>query len=156
FSAREASRAKATYQARYVRLGSIAARRRRFHAEIYRQAEEECPYPTAALGPVQRKGAAFWECLRLSLSVFHSGKYDAEDVAGPLRRCAMPSLEEVERLNRELAEHINHEARSDPSSPYAGKFVGIANGKVVVVSEDLHALSRQLREIEPDPRRVFW
>src|SRR5258707_8010131 len=68
----------------------------------------------------------------------------------------MSSLEEVQKLNRELGERINQEARSNPASPYAGKFVGIANGQVVVVSEDLNSLSRRLREIEPDNRRVFW
>ena len=41
-------------------------------------------------------------------------------------------LEEVQKVNRELAERINREARKDPTSPYAGKYVGIANGEVVV------------------------
>src|SRR5438093_12838970 len=67
----------------------------------------------------------------------------------------MSSLEEVQKANRELAERINDEARNDPSSPYAGRFVGIANGQVVVVTDDEESLYYRLAEIEPDPRRVF-
>ena len=68
----------------------------------------------------------------------------------------MTSLEEVQKLNRELAERINREARSDPTSPYAGKFVGIVDGQVVVVADDVPTLYYRLEEIEPDNRRVFW
>jgi hypothetical protein len=68
----------------------------------------------------------------------------------------MSSLEEVQKLNRELAERINDEARNDPTSPYAGKFVGIANGQVVAVTGDPESLYYRLKEIEPDHRRVFW
>jgi hypothetical protein len=67
----------------------------------------------------------------------------------------MSSLEEVQRLNRELAERINEEAKNNPHSPYAGKFVGIANGQVVVVTDDSDSLYYRLKEIEPDPRKVF-
>jgi hypothetical protein len=67
----------------------------------------------------------------------------------------MLSLEEVQKLNRELAQRINQEALDDPHSPYAGKWVGIANGQVVVVTDSLEALDYRLREIEPDPQRTF-
>ncbi len=67
----------------------------------------------------------------------------------------MSSLEQVQKANRELAQRINDEARNDPHSPYAGKFVGIANGQVVVVTDDPESLHYRLAEIEPDPRRVF-
>ncbi len=67
----------------------------------------------------------------------------------------MLSLEEVQKVNRELAERINEEAWKNPSSPYAGKYVGIVNGQVVVVTEDLDALYYRLREMEPDQRRAF-
>jgi hypothetical protein len=65
----------------------------------------------------------------------------------------MASVEEVQKLNRELGERIK-EARNDPTSPYAGKFVGIANGQVVF-TDDPESLYYRLEEIEPDPRRVF-
>lgn len=58
--------------------------------------------------------------------------------------------------NRELARHINEEAKKNPQSPYANKFVGIANGQVVVVTDDLNDLARRLEQIEPDPTKTFW
>lgn len=58
-------------------------------------------------------------------------------------------------INRDLANRINAEARSNPQSPYAHKFVGIANGKVVVIADDLEELVRQLRLAEPDPRKCY-
>jgi hypothetical protein len=69
---------------------------------------------------------------------------------------AMSSLEEVQKANRELAQRINDEARNDPYSPYAGKFVGIVNGQVVVVADDPKSLYHRLAEIEPDHHRAFW
>jgi len=68
----------------------------------------------------------------------------------------MSSLEEVQQRNRELAKRITEEARNDPQSPYAGKCVGIVNGQVVVVTQDIKLLLRRLREIESDPRWVFF
>jgi len=48
----------------------------------------------------------------------------------------MTPLSIVPNHNQELARRINQEARNDPMSPYAGKFVGIANGQVVVVADN--------------------
>ena len=67
----------------------------------------------------------------------------------------MLSLEEVQKLNRELGQRIFDDARKDPTSPYAGKFVGIANGQVVAVTDDSASLYYRLQEFEPDARRVF-
>ncbi len=67
----------------------------------------------------------------------------------------MDSLSVVQQRNRELAEQINREALSDPGSPYNGKFVGLANGKVVVVADSLDEMSKRLRQVEPDPQRTF-
>ena len=60
----------------------------------------------------------------------------------------------VLELNRELAREINEEALKNPQSPYAHKFVGIANGQVVVVAVELDELARRLRQIEPDPTKT--
>jgi hypothetical protein len=60
----------------------------------------------------------------------------------------------VHERNRLLARQINQEARRDPHSPYAGKFVGIANGQVVVVADDLDELVERLQQIEPDPAKT--
>jgi hypothetical protein len=61
--------------------------------------------------------------------------------------------QEAFRLSCELAQRINRETLTDPSSPYAGKFVGIANGQVVVVADDLGTMLRRLGEVEPNNRR---
>jgi hypothetical protein len=67
----------------------------------------------------------------------------------------MSIAENVQGLNRELARRINQEARNNPQSPYANKLVGIANGQVVVVSDDWDDLAQRLRQIEPDPTKTF-
>ena len=40
-------------------------------------------------------------------------------------------------------------------SPYANRFVGIANGKVVVIADTLTEMHRQLRKIEPDGSKCY-
>lgn len=67
----------------------------------------------------------------------------------------MSGTASVQDLNRDLARQINLEARANPQLPYAHKFVGIANGQVVVVADDFDAMVRRLRQIEPDPTRTF-
>jgi hypothetical protein len=67
----------------------------------------------------------------------------------------MSTANNVQELNRELARKINDEARRDPQSPYANKFVGIANGQVVVVADDLDDMVKRLRQIESDPAKTF-
>jgi hypothetical protein len=52
-----------------------------------------------------------------------------------------------------LARKINKKARSEPDSPYAGKFVGILDGKVVLIADSPEEGIRQLRAIVPDPMR---
>ena len=59
----------------------------------------------------------------------------------------------VQELNRDLASRINEEARRDPQSPYAGKYVGIANGQVVAVADNLNELVHLLKLAEPDPTK---
>jgi hypothetical protein len=61
----------------------------------------------------------------------------------------------IQDRNRELARQINEAARANPNSAYAGKFVGIANGQVVAVGEDLDEVVRDLHKVEPDPQKVF-
>ena len=67
----------------------------------------------------------------------------------------MPFAGTVQDINRQLARRINEEARSNPQSPYANKFVGIANGQVVVVADELDDLARRLRQLEPDPTKTL-
>ena len=68
----------------------------------------------------------------------------------------MSVADSVQDVNRELARRINQDARSNPQSPYANKFVGIANGQVVAVADDLDEMAGQLRQAEADPRKCFW
>jgi hypothetical protein len=68
---------------------------------------------------------------------------------------SMSGAKSVLDLNRELASKINEEALRNPQSPYANKFVGIANGQVVVVADDLDEVSERLRQAEPDTTRCF-
>jgi Tfp pilus assembly protein PilP len=66
----------------------------------------------------------------------------------------MQDLVTIVKENTELAERINREARSNPDSPYAGKYVGIANGKVAVVADTLTEAVRQLQQIERNRDRA--
>jgi hypothetical protein len=42
-----------------------------------------------------------------------------------------------------------------PQSPYAGKFVGLANGEIVVIADDFDTMIAKLRQLEPDPRKCY-
>jgi hypothetical protein len=59
----------------------------------------------------------------------------------------------IASANEKLAREINQQARQDPKSPYAGKMVGIANGRVVVVADTWREVADRLRQVEPDPAR---
>ncbi len=59
----------------------------------------------------------------------------------------------IASANEKLVRQINQQARQDAKSPYAGKFVGIANGKVVVVADTWREVAERLRQVEPDPAR---
>ncbi|HTU92652.1 MAG TPA: hypothetical protein VMF69_21405 [Gemmataceae bacterium] len=67
----------------------------------------------------------------------------------------MSDYNTVQDRNEELARKIHEEARRNPQSPYALKYVGIANGRDVVAADDLDELDRLLQEIEPDGRMCF-
>jgi hypothetical protein len=64
--------------------------------------------------------------------------------------------EEEREQARLLGRQINHEARSNPISPYAGKVVGILRGQVVVVADTLDEVAELLERLEPDPERRFF
>ena len=57
--------------------------------------------------------------------------------------------------NERLARQINHEARQDPKSPYAGKLVGIAHGQVVVMADSWREVMQRLSQVEPDPTQCY-
>ncbi len=61
----------------------------------------------------------------------------------------------IQILNRELADRLAEEGRRDPNGAYAGKFVGIANGQVAVVADDLEEMVSRLQQVESDPSKTF-
>jgi hypothetical protein len=65
----------------------------------------------------------------------------------------MPNSEFVRERNQKLADRINREAKQNPDSLYAGKFVGIVDGQVMVVAETLRETVERLRQAEPDPAK---
>ena len=67
----------------------------------------------------------------------------------------MSATATIQQLNRDLADKLVEEAKQNPQSPYAGKKVGIANGQVVVVSDDWDEVGRSLRLAEPDASKRF-
>jgi hypothetical protein len=68
-----------------------------------------------------------------------------EERKGPLSMDVQPQDQDLE-----LARSISREARADPSSPYACKYIGILNGKIVVVADSPEEGLQELRRIEPD------
>jgi len=67
----------------------------------------------------------------------------------------MPQDNSMAFINERMARQINQEARQNPMSPYAGKFIGIANGQIVVIAESWNEVAERLRQVEPDPARCF-
>ena len=55
----------------------------------------------------------------------------------------------------EAALKINRQARESPDSPYAGKWVGFADGELAVVADTMDGMLDRLPEIEPDPDRCM-
>jgi hypothetical protein len=68
---------------------------------------------------------------------------------------AMTTTKTIEQLNREVALRLIDEAKRDPQSVYMDKYVGIANGQIVVIADELDEAVRQLDQIEPDPGKTF-
>jgi hypothetical protein len=66
----------------------------------------------------------------------------------------MAPLSAIQERNRELALWTNEAARANPESPYAGKFIGIVRG-AVVVADDLDELGRALDDMAAPPGETF-
>ncbi len=66
----------------------------------------------------------------------------------------MDDRQDVITRNRELERRINDELLRDPNHPYAGKWIGIANGKVVFVGDSWEEVEKRLDAIEPDSFRT--
>jgi len=68
----------------------------------------------------------------------------------------MSTLEEEREQARKLGRQINHDARSNVDSPYAGKVVGILRGEVVMVADTSDEVAEALERLEPDPQRRYF
>jgi putative addiction module component (TIGR02574 family) len=76
----------------------------------------------------------------------------AECLADLQRRLARPAeINEVLDRNWTVACAINEEARRIPQSSYFDKYVGIANGQVVVVTDDRDELETRLMQVAINP-----
>jgi uncharacterized protein YlzI (FlbEa/FlbD family) len=67
----------------------------------------------------------------------------------------MSTTTTIQQSNRDLADKLIEEAKRNPQSTYIGKFVGIANGQIVIVADDLDEVIHRLDEVEPDPTLTF-
>ncbi len=67
----------------------------------------------------------------------------------------MAASNSLYEINRQLADKIGMEARSDPQSIYAGKFVGLANGQVAVIGDNWDDLIPRLLQVETDRSKLF-
>lgn len=67
----------------------------------------------------------------------------------------MSAILQARKQNTEVAERINQEVKANPASPYAGKYVGIAGGRVVAVADSFEEGLRLLRGAEPDNTQTY-
>jgi hypothetical protein len=67
----------------------------------------------------------------------------------------MTDLATIQKMNEDLARKVNKEALANSNSPYAGKYVGLANGQVVAIADSLRAVDRALDDVEPDRARTM-
>ena len=75
----------------------------------------------------------------------------------PTEANAMSEETSIRAINEGIARQINREARADPNSPYAHKFVGIANGKVVGVADTCaRSISHSSRSSPTRPGAMRW
>lgn len=104
-----------------------------------------------------RQEVEIWEVARESDKVAYawSCRRIPSEYAGNLPGRPLVADNPVRQRNEELARKISEEARSNPNSPYAGKFVGILNGRVAVVADNWAELGRQFRPMVSDPAEAL-
>jgi len=66
----------------------------------------------------------------------------------------MTDIKSIAELNRDVGERVLEDAKRNPHA-YAGRYVGIANGKVVIATDDLHEFARCLQQAEPDRAKTY-
>lgn len=68
----------------------------------------------------------------------------------------LTSQEEQQRLNAEFGMRLNRETRANPDSPYAGKYVVIANCEIVTVADSLEEMRANILALGLNPRETFF
>lgn len=66
-----------------------------------------------------------------------------------------PVFTPVELKNQAAGRRINDAARRDPSAPYAGKCIAIADGEVFAVADNFRALMDQVRRSKKDLQTIM-
>jgi hypothetical protein len=61
----------------------------------------------------------------------------------------------IRTINKRLARKVKREGKENPKSPYAKRYVGIANGEVVVIAKSLGEMMKALRNVEPDASKCL-
>ena len=64
--------------------------------------------------------------------------------------------EEQRQLDAEFGMRINRETRANPNSPYAGKYVVVANCEVVTVADSLDEMRANILALGLNPRESFY
>lgn len=64
--------------------------------------------------------------------------------------------EEQQRLNAEFGKRLNRETRANPNSPYAGKYLVIADCEVVTVGDTLDEIHDKIEVLGLNPRETFY
>jgi hypothetical protein len=96
--------------------------------------------------------ARIWE----SLPPDAAPEMPSSHLADLKRRLARPAaVNEILDRNWDLARAINEEALRNPQSTYAEKYIGIVNGQVVVVTDDLDELDARLMQTAIDAWSTF-
>lgn len=67
----------------------------------------------------------------------------------------MTDYKSIYQQNLKLADQINDEALKNPNSPNAGNFIGIADGRLIMVGSDLKTVIEKLEEVVTDRRRCL-
>ena len=66
----------------------------------------------------------------------------------------MTTTKSTAEINQELGEWVLEDAKHNRQA-YAGRFGGIANGKVVIATNDLNELAHKLDEADPDNAATY-
>ena len=61
----------------------------------------------------------------------------------------------IQERSWEIGRQISREARADPNSPYAGRWVGFVDAEIAVVADTLDEMMERLHAAQPDPARCF-